>query len=196
MMFNQILVIIIITLFCVCYFRYTLLYHEYCQNSKLTGDYLIEDGLKKEVYIDLCERLHREYTNHTLLNRTINKSYEYILKREINIEKIKAIIEETSRETIEISLKFLILIHFVFYGTIIYFIIMILPMLAIKLFKYLLSRILVVVLVLFICESFLIIFFGINTDFTKMIESGILKENIVFVFLKDCLNWLIKKLIR
>lgn len=189
-MSSRMIILSLIFTVCIFYMTYTLSFYKYCEiSSKEQVNYLeSENGI--DPYKNLCKEVYTDYSNHTLLKQTINKLYEFVLTQNI-LEKreIEISIKKMDVVTLRFMMKLLKIVHFSLYGCLLYLIIVILPDMLMRFIKYLLTKVLFVVFVVFILDALFKIYFDINIDVLRFFDKSYYMEMSVVVHMIDIIKF-------
>ena len=123
-----------------------------------------------------------DYSNHTLLKKTINKFYDFLVyQTNMDENDINLNIKKVEIPSLRMMMKLLKIVHITLYGSFLYFLIVILPLYSIKLIKYLLSKMLFVIFIMFLFDALLKIYFDMNVDLIKFLDKNFYLDNPTFM---------------
>ena len=154
-------------------------YFKYCENS--LKSFRVSDK-SDDLYIGMCKEMYMDYSNHTLLKKTINKFYDFLVyQTNMDENDINLNIKKVEIPSLRMMMKLLKIVHITLYGSFLYFLIVILPLYSIKLIKYLLSKMLFVIFIMFLFDALLKIYFDMNVDLIKFLDKNFYLDNPTFM---------------
>jgi hypothetical protein len=178
-MVNQIILVIIVSLVCVIFMQYTHIYYRYCNYSLKTDSYLVSQD-KVNMYSELCKEMYRDYSNHTLLRKSINIFYDFMNETYSDIKEIEYSINSIDFYSLKNYLRLLKSTHFLIYIIFSYVIILKFPIYCINLFKYLFSKILLILFFCFIIDALAKIFLDIDIDLFQFFNPNFYKDSTIY----------------
>ena len=188
-MVYQVLLTIVTIVLCTFYMGYTLVYYKYCDYSLNTGNYFVMEN-KTVLYSELCKEMYRDYSNHTLLKKTLNKFYEVFKSANIDEKELEYSINNIEFNYLKNLMRILKFIHLIVYGVVIYLLIVIFPIYFLQITKYVMSKFLFVIFITFIIDAVAKIFFDVNLDFLQIFESNFYLNSKVFIYFSDIYGYL------
>jgi hypothetical protein len=172
-MSSRMIVLSLIFTVCIFYMTYTLSFYKYCELSTKEQD----SQNANDPYRILCNEVYTNYSNHTLLKQTINNLYELVLSQtKLDKEEIETSIKKVDVVSLRFMMKLLKIVHFTLYGCLLYFLIVILPELLMKLIKYIVTKVLFIVFFVFILDALFKIYFDINIDVLRFFDKSYYME--------------------
>ena len=188
-MVYQIISLLAVTLLCILYMQYTHVYFRYCDYSLKTENYLVSQD-KVPLYSALCKEMYRDYSNHTLLKTTINLFYDLFKENHIDTREFEYMINSIDYYSLKNYLKVLKLIHFFIYGIILYLLVLKFPIYFIKIVKYFLSKILLIVFFFVIIDAAAKIFLDIDIDFLQVFHPNFYSNSKIYLTITSVFGFL------
>ena len=167
----NILIVASLIIICSFYMQYTYVYYSYCEYSQRTGKYLnlkLEESV--EIYTELCKDMYRDYSKHTLLKRIINIFYEFLKTDKVDIKDLERIIKEIDYDKLKNLMKILKIIHLLLYGVATYVLLVKFPIYFIKLTKFVLKKILLILFIILLMDAGSKILFNIDIDILQILN--------------------------
>lgn len=153
----------------------TEIYYQYCKTALETGDYLVEEN--QEIFMKICKDHYKDYTNHYLMNNSINIFYGFMEMSSVKLLSLnskKYMKKRISQDvaSLEFNLKLHKFTHTALYILVIYIGIVILPNLMFDFLVYLVNKILIILFVAFAIEALLNYILNYNIDMITVIKSS------------------------
>jgi len=171
-------IFIAISLFiCVIYILITRDYYNYCQYTTYLNDDLDVDYEKREIYLNFCNSVFKDYSKHSILKFSFGFFYpDYPKTNKIEERELltyRNFLKEMNSYRVRMDFRILQIVHFIYYILILYTFVVSFARILLNIIIYLIDKILILLFVIMIVEGIIIIFLGLDLDIIKIIKLSI-----------------------
>jgi hypothetical protein len=171
-------IFIAISLFiCVIYIFITRDYYNYCQYATYFKNDNDVDLEKREIYLNFCNDVFKDYSKHSILKFSFGFFYPDISKNvkidERELLTYKIFLKEMNSYSVRMEFRILQIVHFIYYILILYTFFVSFARILLNIIMYLIDKILILLFFIMIVEGIIIMFLGLDLDIIKIIKLSI-----------------------